>query len=288
MVARAIHSASNRASKRRVVIDCGSLVSSLIESELFGHAKGAFSGAVTDKPGLLEIAHGGSAFLDEVGELALDMQTRLLRIIQEGEFRPVGAVQARRVDLRIIAATNKNLEAEVQAGRFRQDLFYRLNVFPIHVPPLRDRKEDIPLLVNHFLHELTHLHLAPASFTDEALDLLAKHSWPGNVRELMHFVHRAVALQAGGPVCVEELAAGLLRTDDAFQLSRSSLQSGIWEAARPGPEPPMTLREGEWRLISAALTAAGGSRAKAAELLGISRTTLYRRIKMHGIGLDLP
>jgi transcriptional regulator with GAF, ATPase, and Fis domain len=282
VAARAVHRASDRASRQFIVVDCGSLVGSLVESELFGHVKGAFSGAFAAKKGLVEIADGGTAFFDEIGDLPLDLQVKLLRLIQEGEYRPVGALYPRLVDLRIIAATNRDLATEVAAGRFRQDLYYRLNVLPINMPPLRERKEDIPLLVSHFLRELANMGLPRVEATSEMLETLRCHSWPGNVRELKHWVERMVALQThNGALELEDAGAG------AFRISGPPrpVVIGLAEGADSQAPETLSLRDGELRLISAALAAADGNRARAAELLGVSRTTLYRRIKTYGADL---
>src|ERR1700733_13948969 len=201
VVARGIHDANPRG--QFVPIDCGSLVGTLMESELFGHTKGSFSGAAENKKGLVELADGGTAFFDEIGDLPLEMQVKLLRLVQESEFRAVGALQWRKVDLRIIAATHRDLKAEVAAGRFRQDLYYRLNVFTIHLPPLRHRKEDIPLLVDHFLNGYG---FQPSR---EILDVLQSYDWPGNVRELKHCVERMAAMQSEGALQMADLPSAL-------------------------------------------------------------------------------
>ncbi len=189
VVARAIHNANPRG--QFVPIDCGSLVGTLMESELFGHVKGSFSGALDSKKGLVELADGGTAFFDEIGDLPLEMQVKLLRLVQEREFRAVGSLHWRKVDLRIIAATHRNLKAEVAAGRFRQDLFYRLNVFTVHLPPLRQRRSDIPLLIDHF---------AGAAFdpAPDVMHTLLSYDWPGNVRELKNCIERMEAMQSEG------------------------------------------------------------------------------------------
>src|ERR1035441_8272629 len=195
-VARAVYHANPRG--EFVPIDCGSLVGTLMESELFGHVKGAFSGAVENKKGLIELADGGTAFFDEIGDLPLEMQVKLLRLIQEGEFRAVGALHWRKVDLRIMAATHRDLRAEVAAGRFRQDLFYRLNVVVVHLPPLREHKQDIPLLIEHFLDAGHASGLPVLQFGEELLATLLAYDWPGNVRELQHCLDRMAALHSEG------------------------------------------------------------------------------------------
>lgn len=195
LVARTLHRAGPRKHNAYVVVDCGTLPTNLIESELFGHVQGAFTGANREKRGLLEAADKGTLFLDEIASLPMDMQSNLLRVLQEGEIRPLGATRTRRIDVRIIAADSRNLRAEVAAGRFREDLFYRLNVLNLTVPPLRERREDIMLLANHFLHKLGDRYgKAAAGFTDETVSLLQDYSWPGNVRELENAVERTVIL----------------------------------------------------------------------------------------------
>src|SRR5579885_3167118 len=288
VVARAIHDSVPRG--QFVPIDCGSLVGTLMESELFGHVKGSFSGAAENKRGLVEIAHGGTAFFDEIGDLPLEMQVKLLRLIQENEIRPVGATEWRKVDLRIIAATHRDLKAEVAAGRFRLDLYYRLNVFVIRLPPLRDRPEDIPLLVEHFLRSGQNAGLEPFSLSSEMLELFGSYHWPGNVRELKHCVERMAALHSDGIVNFADLPSGLLNHhrsrswSDLERLSQAVASSPELPAVRLAPRAPViSIRESERRAIAAALEAAHGERTKAAELLQMSRTTLYRRMKEYGM-----
>ncbi len=285
VVARAIHDASPR--NRFVPIDCGSLVGTLMESELFGHVKGAFSGAVDNKKGLVEMASGGTAFFDEIGDLPLEMQVKLLRLIQEKELRPVGALDWRKVDLRIIAATHRDVKAEVANGRFRLDLFYRLNVFVIHLPPLRERREDIPLLIEHFLDQGEAAGLEPFHPGPDILDMLTSYDWPGNVRELKHCVERMSAMHSEGVLSFADLPSGLQNHQAHSSLGRLS------EAVVDGPDlpdvclaprsPVISIRESEIRAITAALDATRGERARAAGLLKMSRTTLYRRMKEYGI-----
>jgi DNA-binding NtrC family response regulator len=279
VVARAIHDANPRG--QFVPIDCGALVGSLMESELFGHVKGAFSGAIGDKKGLVEIASGGTAFFDEIGDLPLDMQVKLLRLIQEREFRAVGALQWKKADLQILAATHRDLKAEVKAGRFREDLYYRLNVFTIRIPPLRERKQDIPLLIRHFLQAD---HLPPFDAPAEIMDLLMSYDWPGNVRELKHCIERMAVLHSEGAQTAE-LPSALLNYRDAGSLE--SLASVVESEAEPVWVPPkspvISIPQSEKQTIQAALAATGGAKRETAEMLRIGRTTLYRKMKQYGI-----
>jgi len=278
VAARAIHTANPRG--QFVPIDCGSLVGTLLESELFGHLKGAFSGATEAKKGLVEMADGGTAFFDEIGDMPMEMQVKLLRVVQEREFRAVGSTHWRKIDLRIIAATHRDLKAEVAAGRFRQDLYYRLNVFTIHLPPLRHRKEDIPLLVEHFLNGSA---FRPSR---EILDVFQSYDWPGNVRELKHCVDRMAAMQSEGALQMADLpsalqyhreSGGIDRLADAVEWDRDLPQVSLSPRS-----PVISVPDSEKQAIGAALAATRGERAKAARLLKIGRTTLYRKMKEYG------
>jgi DNA-binding NtrC family response regulator len=268
-----------------VPIDCGSLVGTLVESDLFGHTKGAFSGAIDNKKGLVEMAAGGTAFFDEIGDLPLEMQVKLLRLLQEREFRAVGALQWKKVDLRFIAATHRTLRNQVAAGRFREDLFYRLNVFIIHLPPLRDRKEDIPLLVDHFL-DATGFTPGP-----EILATLQSYDWPGNVRELKHCLDRMAALQSEGVVQHADMPSALqghLAASSLQHLSAAVAAGNGYGNPLPQIElapksPVISLPESERQTISSALASTNGDRSQAARLLNIGRTTLYRKMKEYGI-----
>jgi len=288
VVARGIHEANPRG--QFVPIDCGSLVGTLMESELFGHVKGSFSGAAENKKGLVEVADGGTAFFDEIGDLPLEMQVKLLRLLQEKEFRAVGSLQWKKVDLRIIAATHRDLKAEVAAGRFRQDLYYRLNVFTIHLPPLRTRKEDLPLLIDHFLQPPPGLSTFYPS--QEVLDALMAYDWPGNVRELKHCVERMTAMQSDGALQMADLPSGLRNHRAAAALDRLADfvadESPAQFLADPefhlAPKSPViSLPQSEKQAIAAALASTHGERGKAARILGIGRTTLYRKMKEYGI-----
>ena len=294
MAARSIHAVRNEGPF--VVIDCSALVGPLMESELFGHVKGSFTGAAVTKVGLIESAHGGTAFFDEIGELPLDMQGKLLRVLQEKEFRPVGGLTQKRSDFRVIAATNRELAREVEKGTFRRDLYYRLNVVNIRLSPLRDRKEDIPLLVSHFLAK----HKGNYSLTGEALDALTSYEWQGNVRELEHCVQHMVALNSGPLLHTADLPSTLqnhLRAQRpqilAMAASAQGTPSYTLQVQTPSPSPqvlasgpgslPLPLWEVEKRAIWEALVYTKGDRATAAHILGIGRTTLYRKIKEYSL-----
>jgi len=283
VVARAIHDANPRG--RFVPIDCGSLVGTLMESELFGHAKGSFSGAHEHKKGLVELAHGGTAFFDEIGDLPLELQVKLLRLVQEREFRPVGGLEWRQVDLRLIAATHRDLKREVAAGRFRQDLYYRLNVFSIRLPALRDRKSDIPLLIEHFLEAGRALDLPWFDPGPELMRLFMEYDWPGNVRELKHAMERMAAMYSeGSPTAA--LPSALVNASPPpadSPLPDTEDDTAAQDFYLPPQSPVISIPDVEKRAIERALSATGGERAKAAHLLGIGRTTLYRKMKEYGL-----
>jgi transcriptional regulator with PAS, ATPase and Fis domain len=279
IVARLIHAV--RSEGLFVPIDCSAMAGPLIESELFGHTRGAFTGAVGSKPGLVEIANGGSAFFDEIAELPVEYQAKLLRVFQEKEFRPVGSVATRRSDFRVIAATNQDLMRAVERGTFRRDLYYRLNVLTLRLPPLRERKEDIPLLIDYFLKRWGSVH----SITHECLQAMLLHDWQGNVRELENAVQRMVALNSGPLLHTADLPSAVLATLEARRTESLSMCAAAAQApdlaraipAQPAPVPSMT--EMEKQNIRQALEYTKGDRVRAANLLGIGRTTLYRKIK---------
>ena len=284
VVARAIHEANPHG--QFVPIDCGSLVGSLMESELVGHVKGSFSGAVGDKKGLVELADGGTAFFDEIGDLPLEMQVKLLRLFQESEFRPVGSLQWHKVDLRIISATHRDLKAEVAAGRFRKDLYYRLEVFVLHLPPLRDRKADIPSLVDYFLELGQAAGLPPLRLSPEVLAMFQSYDWPGNVRELKHSIDRMAALHSEGALQVWDLPSALQGHLAASALDRLSVAVETRPAGEFYLAPKslvISIPQSEKQTISRALAATGGARGETALLLGIGRTTLYRKMREYGI-----
>jgi len=263
LIARSIHYNSQRNNRTFIPVDCASLVETLIESELFGHVRGAFTGASSAKKGLFEEAEGGTLFLDEVGNLNLSMQSKLLRFLQEHEIKRVGGTESIKVDVRIIAATNQPLEPLIKSGKFREDLFDRLNVVTITLPPLRERKEDIPFLANHFLQKFSEEnHKNISHLSPEALEILNRYSWPGNVRELEHTVERAVIFSIHPMILPEDLPRKL------------------FEETKPPeiliPEKPLSLRELEKRYALKVLQETGGNKKKASEILGIDRVTLYR------------
>jgi transcriptional regulator with GAF, ATPase, and Fis domain len=277
LVARAIHNRSTRNARALIKVNCAAIPEHLFESEFFGHVRGAFTGAMNDRVGRFELADGGTIFLDEIGELPLPMQTKLLRVLQEKEFERLGETRTRKVDARIVAATNRDLKKEVEAGRFRRDLFYRLSVFPIDIPPLRDRRDDIPRLVRHFVHQASRrLNRPTPRIAQTALDSLANHPWPGNIRELQNVVERAVILWQGGPLHFPLEPEPHNRTD-----------SGTPPAS---PTPRILTRDRlkqlERESIVEALRQSGGrifGAGGAAELLAMRPTTLASRLRALGI-----
>ena len=277
LVAEALHYNSNRRSGPIVKVSCAALPETLLEAELFGHEKGSFTGAMTQRRGRFEMADKGTIFLDEIGEMSLPMQTKLLRVLQERKIERVGSSLPIKVDIRIICATNKDLQRQVEQQRFRDDLFYRLNVINIHMPPLRDRKEDIPALVEHFLAKHRYSATAqPAAISEEALKRLMEYDWPGNVRELENVVERAVVLSRGQIITSRELPFGDHEGDgheeeggDEVSVEKSFFKKSVAQFEKD--------------LIMKALRDATGNRSKAAEMLGIYRRLLYAKIKEYGL-----
>ena len=269
LVARTIHNKGMLAGQPFLAINCGALSETLLESQLFGHRKGAFTSAIEDHEGVFQAASGGTLFLDEITEIPLPLQVKFLRAIQEKEVTPLGSTRPIRVDVRIIAATNSDIEAAVKDGSFRTDLFYRLNVVPIHLPPLRERREDITLLVDHFIHEYSGVYgVEPKRVTPEALQRLIDYAWPGNIRELQNAIERAFALSSQPEITPTDLPAAILR-----------------EASPAAAEvvEPLPLEEVERRNILAALHRSGGNKNEAARILGIDRQRLYRKIEKYGL-----
>lgn len=280
LVARTIHSYGANSEKPFLPVDCGSLVPTLIESELFGFVKGAFTGANRSKEGLLVSAESGTVFLDEVGELTLDLQAKLLRALQEKEVRPVGSNHRIAIKARIVAATNRDLASMVEHGAFRKDLFYRLNVVNLKLPALRDRREDIPLLAAHFLDRISNERGVKFALSDEALRTMMKHDWPGNVRELENVVERACALSSGPILHLGDLPSQLQQEGlDSLRPATPSLASGDATAT----QLVTPLAELERQAILNAIRALHGDKLQAAKLLGIGKTTLYRKLKEYGI-----
>ncbi|NWF85275.1 MAG: sigma-54-dependent Fis family transcriptional regulator [Bryobacteraceae bacterium] len=292
LVARTVH--SHGSGGPFVVIDCSSMVGPLMESELFGHVKGAFTGAAGNKIGLIEQANGGTAFFDEIGELPLDLQGKLLRVLQEKEFRPVGSLQVKKSSFRVIAATNRDLAAEAEKGTFRRDLYYRLNVVTLRLSPLRDRKDDLPALIEHFLKMYGQGH----SLSGELLEVMLSYDWPGNVRELENCVQAMVAVNSGPVLTIADAPSNL--RNFAEQRRGRTIRFAAVAGGRngePGPflarsapaeeesfvTPVLPLAEMERRAILHALEYTKGDRVMAAQLLGIGRTTLYRKLKEYGI-----
>jgi DNA-binding NtrC family response regulator len=272
LVARAIHQFSARAEREFVPVDCSALVESLLESELFGHVKGSFTGAYQTKHGLFELADHGTFFFDEISNLSLNIQAKLLRVIQEREFMKVGSQKRTKLDIRIIASSNRDLRQAIAAGAFREDLFYRLSVVPIHLPPLRERAEDIPLLVNHFLEKYRQKSNRPAqSIAKNALDILSAYLWPGNVRELEHTIERIIILEDGDVIQPEHLPAFITQREGEFRVFA---------------EEVFSLEELEKRYIQFVLRRTKGRRQEAAQLLGINRKTLFQKIAKYGLRVN--
>jgi len=274
LVARALHYRGTLANRPFVAVDCGALVPTLIESELFGYEKGAFTGAMRSKQGLLQSADTGTIFLDEVGELPLEMQAKILRFLQEKEVRPVGSNQKVKVDVRIMAATNRDLETDYKKGTFRKDLYFRLNVVTIHLPPLRERRSDIPILTNWFLERL-----APgrdASVTGAAMKALLAYDWPGNVRELENCLERAVALGDQRRIDLSDLPPSIARSDTPEKAARVESSASA--------DPTTDLEDIERATIQRVFVQVNGDKALAGRMLGISRATLYRKLKRYNIG----
>jgi two-component system response regulator HydG len=268
LVARSIHYLGTRKDKPFVPVECSALVPTLVESELFGYTRGAFTGAMQAKQGLMESANGGTLFLDEIGEMSLEMQAKLLRALQQREIKPVGSTERRSINVRILAATNRDLELAIKNGAFRQDLYFRLNVVQIKLPPLRERKSDIPLLVTTFLEKFSGDTDTAREMTEDAMRRLMAYDWPGNVRELENAIERAVALGSGPFVSVHDLP--------------SNLQYPTTERA-PAKEEMLPLEELERRAILSTLRQTGGDKQAAARALGIGKTTLYRKLKQYQI-----
>jgi len=266
LVAKSIHYSGIRKERPFAPVDCSSLVPTLIESELFGYVKGAFTGAMQSKQGLLEAAQGGTLFLDEIGDMPLDLQAKLLRALQEREVKPVGSTERRHINIRIIAATNRDLESAIRTGAFRQDLYFRLNVVQVKLPPLRERKSDIQLMVISFLEKFSDPHGPPRTISDDAMRRLIAYDWPGNVRELENAIERAVAMGSGPIVHVGDLPSNLHYPSSERVPDKDEL---------------LPMEELERRAILRTLRETGGDKLAAARMLGIGKTTLYRKLKQY-------
>lgn len=274
LVARSIHSSGPYRDKPFVAVDCGSLVPTLIESELFGYVKGAFTGATKSKDGLLAIAEGGTIFLDEIGELPLDLQSKLLRAIQEKEIRPVGSTKRVSINVRILAATNRDLETAVAEGRFRRDLYFRLNVLTLRIPPLRERKQDIPVLAQHFLDRMEQISGVKRTLEEDAVRALMTYDWPGNVRELENCIERACSMSTGPNLYLKDLSSAV----QTASFPSVPMLSGTGTGPKILP-----IAELEKQAILNTIDQLNGDKLTAARLLGIGKTTLYRKLKEYGV-----
>jgi len=275
LVARSIHRRSKRAHRPFIEVNCAAIPEELIESELFGHEKGAFTGATAAKRGKFDLAHEGTIFLDEVADMSLKAQAKILRILQEKKFERVGGVKSILMDVRVLAATNKDLEKEMEAGRLRQDLYYRLNVIPLVVPTLRDRKADIPLLVRQFLKDFSQREGEPAkTITDDALTMLMEHDWPGNVRELKNLTERLVIMTPGMEITERDIPAGLERESHHDTLEDAAKTAHSYRAAKMDFEKDFIVRK---------LHEFEGNVSKTAEAIGLERSNLHRKIKLYGL-----
>jgi nitrogen regulation protein NR(I) len=284
LVASALHGASSRRDKPFIKINCAAIPHNLLESELFGYERGAFTGAVTSKPGRFELADGGTLFLDEIGEIPVEMQVKLLRALQEGEFERVGGIKTTRVDVRLIAATNRDLQAEIEAGRFRKDLYYRLAVVPIVLPPLRERRGDIPMLAGHFVEKYNRkLNKKIEGIADDAMALLQGYNWPGNIRELENLIERVLLFADGPSITAKDLPEPVRQGSpsapalSAAPLEASTSEGGLKDIVR------MKAAELEKDLITKALEETGGNVTRAAKLLQISRKSLQTKMKEFGL-----
>jgi len=276
LLARAIHAESPRAGKPFLSINCATLIEPLADSLLFGHRKGSFTGAVCDNPGYVRTAAGGTLFLDEIGELSIGTQAKLLRFLESGEYLPIGDVVPARVDVRVLAASNRDLPAEVAAGRFRQDLFFRLNIVPLVLPPLRERSEEIHKLLQHFIDRAAAAYdLVPPRFDSAALKLLRDYHWPGNIRELCNLAERMVILLSGRDLTPDSLPAEIR----AARSASDRPSAGLFELPAEG----IVMEQLEADMIRQALSRTAGNRSRAARLLGISRDALLYRLKKHAI-----
>jgi transcriptional regulator with PAS, ATPase and Fis domain len=272
LIARALHSGSPRRGQPFVPVNCAAIPEELLESELFGHVRGAFTGARNARAGMFQLSDGGTIFLDEIGDMPFLLQAKLLRVLQDKQIRPVGSDRAQKINVRVIAATNKNLEKAVEKGAFREDLFYRLQVIPIHVPPLRARRSDIPLLLQHFLEKTNRKYARSAQLTPEAMVHLWEYDWPGNVRELENIIERLVVLSETGAIGVEHLPSSIRAFISEKKIPTPTLDGGDLNLRR-------AVELFESRLIDEALRRTNGNRSAAAQMLGVKRTTLLSKLR---------
>jgi len=281
LIARALHYGSPRSGKPFIAVNCGALTETLLESELFGHSRGSFTGAVSDKVGLVEVAHTGTLFLDEVSEMSPLLQVKVLRLLEEKEFKPVGSVTTKRVDVRFITATNKDLELAIQQNEFRKDLFYRLNVIPIHIPPLRERRDDIPILAEHFLGKYSKdMKRAGKRFAPEVKEAMMRHPWPGNIRELENAVQRSIALSDGDIITAKDLLETAAPTPDLRSVAAATARA----IGEEGLDLDATMTDIEVGYLKRALEMTGGNYTKAAQLLRMSLRSF--RYKLQKFGID--
>lgn len=281
LIARALHGISSRAHRRFVSINCSALQDTLLESELFGHERGAFTGAVSRKKGLFEVANGGTIFLDEIADTSPTLQAELLRVLQEGEIRRVGGTEDIHVDVRVLTATNRDLKERIRSGHFREDLYYRLNVVSLELPPLRDRMEDLPLLVEHFIRKKSENPANLPILSAAAREALQSYTWPGNIRELENAIERAVVLCEGSTVELTDLPNEIVKSMNAEGPGRERPRFGSIQFDEKGE--PRCLADLEKIQIQTVLNSTGGHRERASQILGITRRTLYQKIKLYGI-----
>jgi len=280
LIARALHYGSPRSAKPFIAVNCGALTETLLESELFGHSKGSFTGAVSEKIGLVEVAHTGTLFLDEVSEMSPQLQVKVLRLLEEKEFKPVGSVTTKRVDVRFITATNKDLELAIQHNEFRKDLFYRLNVIPIHIPPLRERRDDIPILAEHFLGKYSRdMKRAGKRFAPEVKEAMMRHPWPGNIRELENAVQRSIALSDGDVITAKDLLETAAPTPDLRSVAAATARA----IGEEGLDLDATMTDIEVGYLKRALEMTGGNYTKAAQLLKMSLRSFRYKLQKYGI-----
>jgi DNA-binding NtrC family response regulator len=276
LVARTLHDRSPRRGKAFIAVNCAAFPETLLEAELFGHERGAFTGAVKRRDGRFKAADGGTLLLDEIAEVPLPAQAKLLRVLQEGTVEPLGTNESTRVDVRIISATHRNLRERIKEGRFREDLYYRLNVLDIEIPPLRERRGDMPLLLQYFLNKFTQPGKQPPAIAPRAWAVLSQYHFPGNVREFAHAIEHAVVLANGGEIDVEHLPAGIAGAAEGSGNSAAGSLRSLNAA----------LKEFEREYLLRALAQAGGKKMKAAEILGISRKNLWEKLRLHGIAAE--